>query len=1558
MRGGDSLGLNFQDRAELRRREREKEELKKKRQKEIEEEERRRKKLQSMLDRYNFGDDQGSNEEEEQQEDEQEDDRRDNKDRKDKDKDDSNQEDKNKDEGSQKDSKQERNNSNEGQDGTKSNDLKNEGPKSDNLKEPGSGTQPNPNASGPTGSTGPSGSPGPSGPSGSPGPAGAPASGAGSAGSAGSAASGAGGGAAAAGGATAGAPVLLIILIVILALILICAIGYLISSSTFSQKENMVVGDDTMTFDLEETTVARIIQAREEEFDKPLLRFSTEDTKFLFFFTISESEYKRLIYSNLSDGYDDIIKALKKQLKEEVNVNSGKKSPDSLLYKRNDNGKLEARFTVDNADDIMRQWGVSGFSIKNYLLYLENDEFTNSFLADTLSSRTIEEVYDTLINSEQEEDRGNVQLESITEEFRDYIMYKSKGFILKNFDYNKVESSDLKYLKDEYYEQYEDFLKTDLTFALIYKYLFCTTDNFNSILWTVYKGHHEDGTVEVVKDMDIDRYGKKDSKDQRESVFVPKVVAMDLNTNKIDDTTYENNMKTITAMVNPYLMHWVVPYAVNVATSDYNFSLDVMYNMACPVRMDLFEVETKTVNITSYLYMNIDYKLYTVLYRCNLCNSKVSYMGTYTHSHRNQEPSFTMLTNESDYSGSNPSYHNPSMEVSTRNYMPGGTHTQYPTGYTIAFYNQVGDYIQEVNNVGEMDYKLDQISKVEDKNLKLVPKIRYAEGMFKIKKEEWALKPYVDGKPKERTDSIDANGILTRTELYQDEFGREEGGEFYEKTYKLSYLEEKDYNEDGARKSGDKINRIEWFLDYGSGENEMFPDKTSDDWYLNYNQFGSDKVAEGEIDWDTFRNFYHVSYNEVSRVAEKNNFEVIPDEDSTENFCKYIEYKYVKNIDALRKKMKELEESDEKDTEQLILKQIYEKKSEYGFTFEFDVLTEENYKKEQFKDFIDKASSLFVNAWNKFIGRQTPIPTGFYSDNPLIDACFKVNTIQGYSYDNLDFALVEIEKYYDELPTYTSDMLGDSVESMMISTLPPGGLGWPVKDVNGTESSIIGDYKSGKHNGIDIDAGYQEGKNYGSPALAVFDGTVVGVCQKNESSNISGKIMIQSTNGCYIAIYEGMYSINVSLGSKVSKGQELGLIGKPLSDVNKNCTSKVPVYLHFRVAYDVTGSFSEVAGDSVAEKLWFTLIRAGLSEYAAAGVLGNIQNESGFKLGAVEQATGIGIGLCQWSFTRRTGLENYAKSLGKSWADESVQFNFLLTELGLSNAASSYASYALISYKGYSPSQWVNSQSPEDAAAAFCWTFERPAGDGHISRRRTDARNYYNMFSGKTQSTQNTSNTSNMIKPDGTYDIPESMFVDPSIFFNITDGKYSGTSVTSEGGSYSSHKSKVTGKGFSLYSQTGAYYSNWAWSWGSGNIAAIGCPLTATTNALAAVGVTTDPGKLFELSNRSGSNPATLRLDKLGASYSGPSGPMASSTIKTTLTSGSSIVFRSASWTSSGHWMALVDYDESTNTVYLATGKCNGHAGISNLQGNSGDGWYAVSDIASIMTDSVYVISK
>lgn len=163
--------------------------------------------------------------------------------------------------------------------------------------------------------------------------------------------------------------------------------------------------------------------------------------------------------------------------------------------------------------------------------------------------------------------------------------------------------------------------------------------------------------------------------------------------------------------------------------------------------------------------------------------------------------------------------------------------------------------------------------------------------------------------------------------------------------------------------------------------------------------------------------------------------------------------------------------------------------------------------------------------------------------------------------------------------------------------------------------------------------------------------------------------------------------------------------------------------------------FIPMSGNDVTAKTWNALRKAGHSIIATAGAMGNIHYESGgFNASAIEGGSGEGLGLCQWSFGRKTQLQNYAASLGKPATDENVQIQFLIAELDPNEANHPFANYQMSEPKyGMSANTWIFANDVTTATQAFCYVFERPNkwdADASMPQRIQAAKEYYEKFKG------------------------------------------------------------------------------------------------------------------------------------------------------------------------------------------------------------------------------------
>lgn len=165
---------------------------------------------------------------------------------------------------------------------------------------------------------------------------------------------------------------------------------------------------------------------------------------------------------------------------------------------------------------------------------------------------------------------------------------------------------------------------------------------------------------------------------------------------------------------------------------------------------------------------------------------------------------------------------------------------------------------------------------------------------------------------------------------------------------------------------------------------------------------------------------------------------------------------------------------------------------------------------------------------------------------------------------------------------------------------------------------------------------------------------------------------------------------------------------------------------------------------SIEQTVWSFLTSKGLNEKSAAAIMGNIEAESEFNENLIEVGSSVGFGLIQWSYERRTQLENYGTDLDH-------QLRFLWAEFtgDIGDTGANYNWINKIAYLNHN--EFMNGNSSiEELTASFCFCFERP-GIPHLSRRQQSALKYYNQFAGTSSSyTDSSSDTAN--DPDSIYD--------------------------------------------------------------------------------------------------------------------------------------------------------------------------------------------------------------
>ena len=132
-----------------------------------------------------------------------------------------------------------------------------------------------------------------------------------------------------------------------------------------------------------------------------------------------------------------------------------------------------------------------------------------------------------------------------------------------------------------------------------------------------------------------------------------------------------------------------------------------------------------------------------------------------------------------------------------------------------------------------------------------------------------------------------------------------------------------------------------------------------------------------------------------------------------------------------------------------------------------------------------------------------------------------------------------------------------------------------------------------------------------------------------------------------------------------------------------------------------------------------------LNTAAACGALANIEKESAgtFSPTIEEFVTGIGYGICQWSYSRRTELKQWCNDNGYGYDTLEGQLNFLYHELQTSEKTT------LNKLRSVSDT----SQGAYDAGYYWCYYFERPAykENQSVLRGNLARSKYWSKYSGE-----------------------------------------------------------------------------------------------------------------------------------------------------------------------------------------------------------------------------------
>lgn len=156
-----------------------------------------------------------------------------------------------------------------------------------------------------------------------------------------------------------------------------------------------------------------------------------------------------------------------------------------------------------------------------------------------------------------------------------------------------------------------------------------------------------------------------------------------------------------------------------------------------------------------------------------------------------------------------------------------------------------------------------------------------------------------------------------------------------------------------------------------------------------------------------------------------------------------------------------------------------------------------------------------------------------------------------------------------------------------------------------------------------------------------------------------------------------------------------------------------------------------MTSNEIQQYVYDFLYDKGLPHKSIVAVMGNITGESEWSPNLIEVGSGVGFGLCQWSYERRTQLEAYGTDLQH-------QCEFLWSELTGANTGTTGAELQWLNPPSSSVTGGISFSCPltqfrsgvdtvEFLTTAFCYCWERPAPEtNHLSSTRIPSAESFN----------------------------------------------------------------------------------------------------------------------------------------------------------------------------------------------------------------------------------------
>lgn len=216
---------------------------------------------------------------------------------------------------------------------------------------------------------------------------------------------------------------------------------------------------------------------------------------------------------------------------------------------------------------------------------------------------------------------------------------------------------------------------------------------------------------------------------------------------------------------------------------------------------------------------------------------------------------------------------------------------------------------------------------------------------------------------------------------------------------------------------------------------------------------------------------------------------------------------------------------------------------------------------------------------------------------------------------------------------------------------------------------------------------WQAAKSIAKGILDIFDALIVLV-----DKFLNGTPVLRSFFKAFVNGVEGAIRLVARLGTLV--GRLFSAIAKALRGDFKGALADAGSAVQNFVRGQVGGATDDARSDR-AQHIMSRLVGVGYTPEQAAGIVGNLIQESNLDTYARSKDGHNSVGIGQWTDDREQALYAFAASAGRDPYDLETQIDFLIHELQTSEA---YANRRLLE----------NSSTPSEAAMIFGREFERP----------------------------------------------------------------------------------------------------------------------------------------------------------------------------------------------------------------------------------------------------------